>query len=199
MTHEDVVTRLGGRDLSQLIDPYFLREFGLSKPGQYGMVCGDVSAEINALEALGCTPFIHAHMGAPGWTEQGQARKVKVDMAMGYTADGQIELLGAGVGTNFYSDVIPDDGALTVQHVCCFENNLDELKQRLPEAGYPLYLEGGINLGILSTYFAYFDTRELLGCWLEIGQYRFLGRPSPPTEKLITRLAGWQRRFSKKK
>ncbi len=198
MSHEELVTCLGGRDLDGLIDPYFLREFGLGKPGQYGMVCGDVAAEIAALESLGSTPFIHVNMGAPGWTEQGQARAVKVEMAMAYTADGQIELLGKGQGTAFYSDVIPADGALTLHHVCCFQNNLDELKVRLPAAGYPLYLEGGISLGILATHFAYFDTREKLGFWLEIGQYRFLGQHRPPTEKLITRLAGWQRRFSKK-
>ncbi len=60
-------------------------------------LCGaDVGAEIKALEALGCSPFIHVNMAAPGWTEQGEARKVKVEMAMGYTEDEQIELLGPG-------------------------------------------------------------------------------------------------------
>ena len=197
MEQSKIVERLGGRDLSSVIDSNFLREFGLGMPGQYGMVCGDVGSEIKALEELGCTPFIHAKMGAPGWLEQGEALKVKVEMAMGYNADGQIELLGEGEGTDFYRDVIPADGALTLHHVCCFENNIDELKQSLPAAGFPLYLEGGVNVGILSTQFAYFDTRETLGFWLEIAQYRFLGQHRPPTEKLISRLAGLQRRFSK--
>ena len=62
--------------------------------------------------------------------------------------------------------------------------------------GYPLYLEGGINIGVLSTHFAYFDTRDELGVWLEIAQYRLLGRHTPPTEAFITRLANLQRHLS---
>ena len=193
MSHQAVVDRLGGRDLGELIELSFLEEFGLSRPGQYGMVCADVAAEISALEDLGCTPFIHAHMGAPGWTEAGERKDVRVEMAMGYTTDGQIELLGPGENTQFYRDAIPADGALTLHHVCCMENNIDALKQALPAAGYPLYLEGGVNIGLLSTHFAYFDTRERLGFWLEIAQYRLLGRHRPPTERFITRLARLQR------
>jgi len=197
MAREQIVKQLGGKDIDHLVDQFFLRKFGLSKPAQYGMVCADVAAEISALEKLGCTPFIHVNMAAPGWTEQGEARKVKVEMAMGYTGDEQIELLGPGKNTDFYSDGIPADGALTLHHICCMENNLDELKRALPAAGYPLYAEGGVNLGVLSTYFAYFDTRDKLGFWLEIAQYRVMGKHRPPTEKFISRLAGWQRRFGK--
>ena len=94
-----------------------------------------------------------------------------------------------------YQNVIPADGALTLHHVCCMQNNIDELKQTLPAAGYPMYLEGGINLGLISTQFAYFDTCSELGFWLEIAQYRVLGSHKPPTEAFITRLAGLQRRF----
>lgn len=197
MSRDQIVQRLGGKDFDNLVDQFFLRKFGLSKPAQYGMVCADVAAEIEALEALGCTPFIHVNIAAPGWTEQGEARKVRLEMAMGYTGDEQIELLGPGENTDFYRDKIPADGALTLHHVCCMENNLDELKLSLPAAGYPLYLEGGVNIGVLSAHFAYFDTRDKLGFWLEIGQYRLLGKHRPPTEKLISRLAGWQRRFGK--
>ena len=187
--------KLGGKTLKQLVPAKFLSCFNLSLPAQYGMVCADVSAEIDSLESLGCTPFVHATMDAPGWTERGEKKKVKVEMAMGYTDDGQVELLGPGVNTDFYRDAIPQDGALTLHHVCCNQNNLAELKKDLPRAGYPLYLEGGINIGLLSTHFAYFDTRDELGVWLEIAQYRLLGRHKPPTEAFITRLAKLQRRL----
>ncbi len=190
------IEALGGSSLDQLLGEDFRQRFGLSRPGQFGMVCADVATHIERLEALGCTPFIHANMGAPGWTEQGERREVQVEMAMGYTGADQIELLGPGQGTRFYLDDIDPEGSLRLHHVCCFENNLAELKQRLPAAGFPLYLEGGINIGLLSTYFAYFDTRETLGFWLEIAQYRLLGRHQPPTEAFISRLARLQRRFS---
>ena len=40
--HEQVMQQLGCDDLNELIDPKFLREFGLAMPGQYGMVCQNV-------------------------------------------------------------------------------------------------------------------------------------------------------------
>ena len=147
------------------------------------------------LESIGTTPFVHAQMEAPGWTEQGLRKRVRVDMAMGYSQGEQIELLGPGENTDFYRRHIPPDGALTLHHVCCMQNDLKRLKRDLPAAGYPLYLEGGVQLGVLSTHFAYFDTRAELGLWLEIAQYRLLGRHRPPTEALITGLARLQRRF----
>ncbi len=195
MSQQAIIEALGGTDLSALVDADFLAQFGLSIPGQYGMVSGNVPADIERLEGLGTTPFIYANMDAPGWTEQGEQRKVTVEMGMGYVGDQQIEVLGAGENTQFYTDAIPADGSLTLHHICCMQNNILELKETLPAAGYPLYLEGGVNMGILSTYFAYFDTRERLGFWLEIAQYRLLGRHQPPTEAFITRLARLQRRF----
>ena len=195
MSRQAIIDALGGTDLSALVDADFLGQFGLSTPGQYGMVSGNVPANIERLEGLGTTPFIYANMDAPGWTEQGEQKPVKVEMGMGYVGDQQIEVLGAGENTQFYTDAIPADGSLTLHHVCCMQNNILELKETLPAAGYPLYLEGGVNMGILSTYFAYFDTRERLGFWLEIAQYRLLGRHKPPTEAFITRLARLQRRL----
>jgi hypothetical protein len=209
MARNEIIAALGGRDFGELIPGDFLARFGLSKPSQYGMVCADVGAEITRLESLGTTDFFHAHMGAPGWTEYwenkgGEKKQVKVEMALGYTfADPaaregaeQIELLGPGENTSFYTDAIPEGGALTLHHVCCNQNNIEELKALLPEAGYPLYLQGGVNIGLLSTYFAYFDTREELGFFLEIAQYRLLGKHRPPTESFISRLSRLQRRFS---
>jgi len=195
MSRQQIIEKLGGRSLGEIIPAEFLARFNLSPPGQYGMVCANVAAERDNLEALGATPFIHTNTEAPGWVEQGTRRKVQVDMAMGYTDGEQIELLGPGTNTNFYRDAIPADGSLTLHHVCCMQNNLDELKVVLPDAGYPLYLEGGVDTALLSTHFAYFDAREELGVWLEIAQYRLFGKHRPPTEKFITRLAKLQRLF----
>ena len=195
MSRPQIIEALGGSDLDELVPGDFLAAHGLVAPGQYGMVCADVAAQISRLESMGTTAFIHATMDAPGWTEQGEKKKVKVEMAMGYTGREQIELLGPGVNTDFYRDAIPADGALTLHHVCCMQNDLQRLRRELPAAGYPLYLEGGINIGLLSTHFAYFDTRDELGVWLEVAQYRLLGRHRPPTEPFISRLARLQRRF----
>jgi hypothetical protein len=73
------------------------------------------------------------------------------------------------------------------------QNNLDELKHILPKNGFPTRVEGAIDVGIFSTKFAYFDTRDSLGIWLEIAQHRVLGKPAPPIRVFIARLALMQR------
>lgn len=196
MARDELVTALGGKTLGSLVPLEFLSHYALSLPAQYGMVCEDVRAQVEHLESLGSTLFFHARLRAPGWTEAGEKKKVSVEMALGYTEAEQIELLGPGENTRFYSDAIEAGGALTLHHVCCNQNNLEELRRTLPREGYPLYLEGGVNIGLLSTHFAYFDTRDKLGFWLEIAQYRYLGKHRPPGEAFISRLARLQRRFS---
>ena len=49
MSRSKIVNRLGGKTLEELVSPEFLDRFGLDTPAQYGMVCGDVEAEINQL------------------------------------------------------------------------------------------------------------------------------------------------------
>ena len=195
MSRTEILRKIGGRDFDALVDPAFLRRFGLSRPGQYGVVCADVSASIDMLEGLGATPFIHATTAAPGWTERGEKKPVQVEMAMGYTDGEQIELLGPGENTDFYREAVPTDGSMALHHVCCMQDNLADLRRRLAAGGFPLVVEGGVNIGLLSTHFAYFDTRDELGVWLEIAEYRLLGRHRPPSEAFITRLAKLQRRL----
>lgn len=196
MAREELLSALGGTALGELVPLEFLSRSGLSLPAQYGMVCADVAAQAGRLEALGSTPFVRARLRAPGWTEGGARKKVSVEMALGYSGSEQIELLGPALNTRFYSDTIPADGALALHHVCCYQNNLDRLRRQLPRAGYALHLEGGLNVGLLSIRFACFDTRDQLGFWLKIAQFRFLGRHRPPTQAFVSRLARLQRRFS---
>ena len=195
MSRADIIRAIGGRDFDALVDPAFLRRLGLTRPAQYGVVCADVDGAVDILEDCGATPFLRANTPAPGWTERGEKKSVRVEMAMGYTEGEQIELLGPGENTDFYREAIPADGSMALHHVCCMQDNLDMMTKRLHAAGFPLVVEGGVNVGLISTRFAYFDTRDELGIWLEIARYRLLGRHAPPTEAFITRLARLQRRF----
>ena len=122
MSRQQIIETIGGRDFDALVPRDFLDHFGLVRPGQYGVVCADVGAAINALESLGATPFVHVRTNAPGWTEWGEKKKVGVEMAMGYSDGEQIEILGAGHNTQLYSETIPADGSIALHHVCC---NLD--------------------------------------------------------------------------
>ena len=197
-SHEQVMLQLGCDDLHELVDHKFLQEFGLVMPQQYGMVCQDVQDQIANLEALGAGPFVHAIMKMPNWKEYGQARESYADMALGYSDGQQIELLGEGRSINLYKEKIPSDGSIALHHVCVFQENPAELERRLNNAGYPTAGSGHIGIpGLYTTRVRYIDTRATLGIYLEIVEYKLLGKHLPPGEKIITRLAKLQKRFDK--
>jgi hypothetical protein len=196
--HEQVMQQLGCDDLNELIDPKFLREFGLVMPGQYGMVCQNVKNQIANLEALGAGPFVHAFMKMPNWKEYGQPKKAYAELALGYSNDQQIELLGKGKNIDIYKEKIPADGSIALHHACVFQEGVVELERRLNAAGYATAGSGYVGRsGLYSTTVRYIDTRETLGIYLEMVEYRLLGGHRPPGEKLITGLAKLQRRFAK--
>ena len=197
-SHEKVMQLLGCDDLHELLDRKFLAEFGLELPGQYGMVCKDVKAQIANLEAAGSRPFLHAMMKMPNWKEYGQPKDAYADMALGYSNGQQIELLGEGRNIDIYKEKIPEDGSIALHHACVFQGNIVELERRLNDAGYVTAGSGYIGLsGLYSTTVRYIDTRETIGIYLEMVEYRLLGRHTPPGEKIITGIAKLQKRFAK--
>jgi len=190
--------QLGCDDIAELVDPKFLQEFGLDIPGQYGMVCQDVKAQIANLEALGAGPFVSAMMKMPNWKEYGEPKDAYADMALGYSNGQQVELLGEGKNIDLYKPVIPADGSIGLHHACVFQENIVELERRLNNAGYVTAGSGYIGVtGLYSTTVRYLDTRDTLGIYLELVEYRMLGRHAPPGEKVISGLAKIQRRFAK--
>lgn len=196
VTHGNVLQLLGCDDLYNLVDRDFLAEFGLNRPEQYGMVCADVPVQQKALEALGCSPFLYAKTKGPNWQEWGERRDARIEVALGYSNGQQIELLGAGENTNLYQPAIPTGGGLALHHVCIFQNGLKALEGRLNRAGFVTIASGHIGVnGLYTTRFCYLDTRECLGFYLELAEYKTLGIHLPPTEALIGFLGRLQRRF----
>lgn len=193
----EVLDALGGiPDLDDLVPADFLRRFDLARPSQYGIVCQDVRAGIDRLEALGAGPFLYAETHPPGWTEYGERKKVFAQMALGYVEHQQIELLGPGENTNLYKEKIPADGCFALHHVGIAQLGMSRVKPALTDAGYPPVVEIGLRIGPLySVDVAYFDTRDELGFYLEILEFEMLGRHAPLTEKLISRIGRLQRPF----
>lgn len=195
--HEDRLQLFGCNDLYTLVDPAFLEEYGLSRPEQYGLVCSDVQAKQRELEAMGCAPFVYAKTKGPNWRELGERRNVELEVAMSYSNGQQVELLGAGENTNLYHPAIPEDGSLALHHVCVFQKGLYDLEARLNRAGFATVASGHVGIsGLYTTRFCYLDTRERLGFYLELAEYKTLGMHLPPTEKLIGFLGRLQRRFA---
>ena len=168
--------------LEDLLDGAFRRALGLAPASQYGIACRDVPATIRESEARGLGPFARAVVPVPRWVENGERRPVRLEFALGYDGEAQVELLGSGHGTRFYADALAGASAQAVlHHVGVYQAGLADASDRLERAGFPRVVAGGVRLGRLARFqFAYHDTREALGVYLEILDFAMLGeRPVP--------------------
>jgi hypothetical protein len=198
---DDVLAAMGGvPDLTRLLPASFRARFHLAEPMQYGMVCRDLPDKIARLEALGAGPFVHGKVGLPGWWEHGVARKVRNEVALGYCANQQIELLGPGTNTDLYAEKIPADGGFALHHVGIAQLGLAASRRAFAEAGIEAVVELGLRIGPLySIEGAYYDTRDELGFYVELLEFRSFGRHVPLGEGLISAIGGLQRRLRRRR
>lgn len=154
----------------------FFYQLGLRFPQQYGIACRDVAACVRRAEALGAGPFLHATVSAPNWIENGELiADCKLEFALGYAGDTQIEFLGPGQGTEHYARAIRDTD-IAFHHVGIYQRGMEQLAASITGAGYPQVVQGGIALGnALSIDFRYFDSRADNGIYLEILDFSCLG------------------------
>jgi hypothetical protein len=154
----------------------FFYQLGLRFPQQYGIACRDVAACVRRAEALGAGPFLHATVSAPNWIENGELiANCKLEFALGYAGDTQIEFLGPGQGTEHYARAIRDTD-IAFHHVGIYQRGMEQLAASITGAGYPQVVQGGIALGnALSIDFRYFDSRADNGIYLEILDFSCLG------------------------
>jgi len=152
-------------------------KLGLKFPQQYAIACRDVAACVRRAEALGAGPFLHVTIPAPNWVERGELNKdCKLEVALGYAGDRQVEFLGPGHGTEHYSRALQDTD-IVFHHVGIYQRGMDELAANITNSGYPEVVRGGVTLGkALSFDFRYFDSRADLGIYLEVQDFRLLDR-----------------------
>jgi hypothetical protein len=154
-------------------------KLGLKFPQQYAIACRDVAACVcvRRAEALGAGPFLHVTIPAPNWVERGELIKdCKLEVALGYAGDRQVEFLGPGRGTQHYARELVDSDVV-FHHVGIYQRGMDELAANITNAGYPEVVQGGVTLGkALSFDFRYFDSRADLGIYLEVQDFRLLDR-----------------------
>jgi len=149
---------------------------GLKFPQQYGIACRNVAACVKRAEALGAGPFIHGTVAAPNWIENGERiRNCKLEVALGYAGDAQVEFLGPGEGTRHYGRALVDTD-IALHHVGIYQRGMKMLAASIASAGYPQVVQGGIALGkALSIDFRYFDSRRDFGLYLEVLDFSCLG------------------------
>jgi hypothetical protein len=152
-------------------------KLGLKFPQQYAIAARDVASCVRRAEAHGAGPFLHATIPAPNWVERGEHIKdCKLEVALGYAGDRQVEFLGPGQGTRHYADALIDTD-VAFHHVGIYQYGMDELAANIAGAGYPEVVRGGVILGkVLSFDFRYFDSRHDLGIYLEVQDFRLLNR-----------------------
>jgi len=152
-------------------------KLGLRFPQQYAIAARDVAACVKRAEALGAGPFLHATIPAPNWVERGELIEgCKLEVALGYAGDRQLEFLGPGHGTEHYSSALRDTD-VAFHHVGIYQNGMDTIASRLEAAGYPEVVRGGVILGkALNFDFRYFDARADLGIYLEIQDFSYFNR-----------------------
>ena len=173
----------------ELLSADFRERFGLLPARQYGIACRDVQAECTRAESMGAGPFLSFRTSAPHWTENGQRVAAKLDISLGYAEDSQLEFLGPGKGTSFYSDAVKESST-ALHHIGVYQNGIEKIEQRLNDAGYKTVVSGGIGLGrLFGIKFKYFDTRCDLGCYLEILDFYVLGKIPIPIRAPVETLA----------
>ena len=151
-------------------------QLGLKFPQQYAVAARDVAECVRRAESVGAGPFLHATIPAPNWVEQGEHIKCKIELALGYAGDRQIEFLGPGQGTQHYSRALRDTD-VAFHHVGIYQNGMRDIALRLENAGYAEVVRGGVRIGkALSFDFRYFDSRPDYGIYLEVQDFTYLGR-----------------------
>lgn len=150
---------------------------GLEFPQQYAIAARDVASCVRRAEALGAGPFLHATIPAPNWVERGKRVKdCKIELALGYAGNRQIEFLGVGRGTEHYARALRDTD-IAFHHVGIYQKGMERIAPRLEAVGYPEVVRGGVQIGkALSFDFRYFDARQDYGLYLEIQDFRYFNR-----------------------
>jgi hypothetical protein len=154
----------------------FFSELGLRFPQQYGIACRDVAACVRRAETLGAGPFLHVTVPAPNWIENGERRPgCKLEVALGYAGDIQLEFLGPGEGTEHYARALRGTD-IAFHHVGIYQSGMEKLAPSITSEGYPQVVQGGISLGnALSIDFRYFDARYDRGVYLEVLDFSSFG------------------------
>ncbi len=174
---DDVLKEFSLPHVEEQIPRDVFYQLGLKFPQQYAIACRDVAGCVRRAEALGAGPFLHVTIPAPNWVERGERIKgCKLEVALGYAGDRQVELLGPGKGTQHYALELVDHD-IVFHHVGIYQRGMKQLARSIESAGYPEVVRGGVSFGkTLSFDFRYFDSRADYGIYLEVQEHSYLGR-----------------------
>ena len=111
--------------------------------------------------------FLISEANLPCWVERGKERNFRGRLGIAYYEKMQIEFLEAGIGSDFYSQLMSSSNDTRLHHLGFFVKELEPISFSLTSAGFPLYVEGKSNIGAVEVDFHYIDTFQELGFYME--------------------------------
>jgi hypothetical protein len=127
-------------------------------------VVPDLNRAIQGWLALGIGPFFTFEINVPDAVYRGSQVPLHIDVALAQAGPVQIELIQQlNNAPSAYRDSIPD-GAGGFHHICRAYGRYDEALAVLKSQDVTIAMSGQLG----PTRFCYADTREQLGCMLEL-------------------------------
>ena len=133
---------------------------------QNAWVVPDVEAAcLKWVQEMGVGPFfLTEYRGVfSNVSYRGQAAELDMIVALAQAGPVQIELIQPLVAQCAYRDSVPE-GELGFHHMCVWTHDIDADTAYFESLGYPAANRGAVG----ETQFAYYDTRPLMGCMLEV-------------------------------
>jgi len=172
----------------------FMKEHGLAKVHQLGLVVPDVEKAAEKLEEQGFGPFFIA-TGAPVfWKEKGGNREISGKLGLAYHEGIELELLEPVKGSDFYTLSLDPGGKTVVQHLGFLVKGVDAWADKATKAGLPVWVRGQLKAWPSTTDFAYLEPLKESGLIMEFINWRIMGfsfSPPPKLLKTVGRLEKW--------
>lgn len=172
----------------------FMKEHGLEKVHQLGLVVSDVEKAAEKLEDQGFGPFFIATGSPVFWKEKGGNREISGKLGLAYHEGIELELLEPVSGSDFYTQSLDPDGRIVVQHLGFLVKGVDTWADKATKAGLPVWVRGQLKAWPSTTDFAYMEPLEENGLIMEFINWRIMGlsfSPPPKLLKTVGRLEKW--------
>lgn len=172
----------------------FMKEHGLAKVHQVGLVVPDVEGAAKKLEDQGFGPFFIATGSPVFWREKGRERSVSGKLGLAYHKGVELELLEPVIGSDFYTQSLDADGRIVVQHLGFLVKDVDAWADRATNAGLPVWVRGQLKAWPSTTNFAYMEPLKENGLIMEFINWRIFGfsfSPPPGLLKTVGRIEKW--------
>lgn len=160
-----------------------IKNLRLNKINQVGIVVGDIDSTMRYYSSVfGINPWYKGEFPEEQRVYyKGKEKTIKIDIAMAYCGDVQIELIEPrGGGGNTYSEHLRLKGE-GLHHLGFFVNDIKKRLSLLKSINVKVLQSGSIKTSGSVTNYAYLDTVKTGGVILELIETRFLGLPMAMT------------------